>query len=88
MRNFVNETNDIAANIMEPLSEAKSEAEGDSKSAEIIKELIDTSWGGSNDEQGKAVQLLKGLAFSDDPASNKFMKKLDAFTSGLKADEF
>ena len=65
MRNFVNETNDLAANIMEPLSEGvKVEAEGDSKSAEIIKELIDTSWGGSNDEQGKAVQLLKAQELS------------------------
>jgi hypothetical protein len=35
----------------------------------------------------KAVQLLKGLATSDDPASNAFMKKLDKFTSGMKADK-
>jgi len=49
----------------------------------VIKELIDTSWGGDNNSQGKAVQLLKGLAFSDDPKSNEFMKKLDKFTSGL-----
>jgi hypothetical protein len=54
----------------------------------VIKELIDTSWSGSNDEQGKAVQLLRGLAFSDDPKSNKFMKALDKFTSGLKAEDF
>ena len=54
----------------------------------VIKELIDTSWGGSNDEQGKAVQLLRGLAFSDDPKSNKFMSALDKFTSGLKAEDF
>ncbi len=54
---------------------------------EIIKELIDTGWSGSNEEQMKAVQLLKGLATSDDPASNAFMKKLDNFTSGLKADK-
>jgi len=54
----------------------------------IVKELIDTSWGGSNEDQGKAVQLLKGLAFSDDPISNKFMKALDKFTSGLNPDDF
>lgn len=51
----------------------------------IIKELIDTGWSGSNEEQMKAVQLLKGLATSDDPKSNAFMKKLDKFTSGMKA---
>jgi len=54
----------------------------------IIKELIDTSWSGSNEEQGKAIQLLRGLAFSDAPESNSFMKALDKFTSGLKADDF
>lgn len=53
----------------------------------VIKELIDTGWSGSNESQMKAVQLLKGLATSDDPASNAFMKKLDKFTSGLKAEK-
>ncbi|KKK92481.1 hypothetical protein LCGC14_2702470, partial [marine sediment metagenome] len=54
----------------------------------IIKALINTKFSGSNEEQGKAVQLLRGLAFSDDPASDKFMKALDNFTSGLKAEDF
>lgn len=52
----------------------------------IVKELIDTSFGGDNESQMKAVQLLKGLATSDDPASNAFMKKLDNWTSGLKPE--
>jgi len=52
----------------------------------VIKELIDTSFGGDNESQMKAVQLLKGLATSDDPKSNAFMKKLDTFTSGMKAE--
>jgi len=55
---------------------------------EIIKELIETSWGGSNESQAKAVQLLKGIAFSDDSKSNAFMAALDKFTSGLNADDF
>jgi hypothetical protein len=55
---------------------------------DIIKELIDTGWSGDNEAQMKAVQLLKGLATSDDPASNKFMKALDKFTSGLKPEDF
>jgi len=58
------------------------------KSIDIIKELIDTSWGGDNESQGKAVQLLKGLAFSDEESSNKFMSALDKFTSELNADDF
>ena len=49
----------------------------------IIKELIDTSWSGSNESQMKAVQLLKGIALSDEPEANTFMKALDKFTSGM-----
>lgn len=55
---------------------------------DIIKELIETSWGGTNAEQAKAIQLLRGLAFSDDPRSNKFMDKLNKFTSDLDPKEF
>jgi len=55
---------------------------------EIIKELVDTSFGGSNEEQMKAVQLLKGLATSEDPKSNKFMKALDKWTSSLDPESF
>ena len=54
----------------------------------IIDEVIDTNWSGSNDEQLKAVQLLKGLSTSDDPLSNKFMKALDDATSKMNKDDF
>ena len=42
--------------------------------------------------QMKAVELLKGLALSDDPKSNEFMKKLDKATTDIsnemsKSDE-
>ena len=73
-------------NSLEKIYESIVEQEGEKQSAnvkDIIKELIDTGWSGSNESQMKAVQLLKGLATSDDPLANKFMKKLDAFTSGL-----
>ena len=43
---------------------------------QMIKNLIAAKASGSNDDQGKIVQLLKGLAFSDDPKSDAFMKKL------------
>lgn len=54
----------------------------------VVKELIDTSFGGSNDSQMKAVQLLKGLATSDDPKANKFMQALDKATSDMDAKDF
>jgi len=56
--------------------------------SKIIAELIKTSWGGSNEEQMKAVQLLKGVALSEDPRSNKFMKALDDFTSKMNPDDY
>lgn len=53
-------------------------------SSEVIKDLIDTDWSKDNKSQMRAVQLLKGIALSDEPAANDFMKKIDNFTSGLK----
>lgn len=53
-----------------------------------IAELIKTSWSGNNESQGKAIELLKGLAFSNDPAANVFMQKIDQFTSSLDPSEF
>lgn len=44
------------------------------------------SMAGSNEEQMKAVQLLKGLALSDDPKANKFMKALDKATTKISKD--
>lgn len=56
------------------------------KTQEIVDELINTGWSGDNESQMKAVQLLKGLATSDDPKANEFMKKLDKATSGMKSE--
>jgi hypothetical protein len=64
----------------------KALAEGTDAKA-VIKSLVDTSFGGDNESQMKAVQLLKGLATSDDPAANAFMKKLDSFTSKMSAGD-
>jgi len=38
--------------------------------------------------KGIDVQLLKGIATSDEPMSNKFMKAIDKFTSGLDIENF
>jgi len=39
-----------------------------------------------NSAQMKAVELLKGLALSDDPKSNEFMKKLDKATTAISKE--
>ena len=53
--------------------------------SKVIKDLGDTDWGEDNESQMKAVQLLKGLAVSDDPMANKFMKAIsDASTDIVK----
>ena len=62
-----------AAELMQELTEA------DDKKADvgaIVQELIDAKPSDDNDAQGKFVQLLRGLAFSDDPKATAFMKKL------------
>jgi len=53
--------------------------------SKIIKDLGD-NFGGSNEEQMKATQLLKGLATSDDPKANEFMKKLDKATTKISKE--
>ena len=49
--------------------------------AKVIQSLMDTDFKGSNEEQMKGIQLLKGLATNDDKLANSFMAKLsDAYT--------
>jgi len=53
--------------------------------SKVIKDL-GGNFAGSNEDQMKAVQLLKGLALSDDPKANEFMEKLDAATTQISND--
>lgn len=47
----------------------------------IIQDLMKTDFKGSNEEQMKGLQLLKGLATNDSKEANDFMAKLsDAYT--------
>lgn len=48
----------------------------------IVKDM-QGNFGGSNEEQMKSVQLLKGLATSDDKLANEFMKALDKATTEI-----
>jgi hypothetical protein len=56
--------------------------------SDIIKTVISTDWSKDNESQMKVLQLMKGIATSDDPKSNKFMKAIDTFTSGLDPKDF
>lgn len=51
----------------------------------IIKSMQD-NFGGDNETQMKGLQLLKGLATSDDPKANEFMKKLDTATTKISKE--
>ena len=53
--------------------------------SKIIKDLGD-DFSGSNEDQMRGVQLIKGLALSDDPKANEFMEKLDAATSQISQE--
>ena len=59
------------------------EAEADV--SKIIKDLGD-DLAGSNEDQMRGVQLIKGLALSDDPKANEFMQKLDKATSQISKE--
>lgn len=74
------------SSIFETLQQLNRKNEEEGKAKKVIKDLIDTGWSKDNESQMKAVQLLKGLALSDEPEANEFMKKLDKFTSSLKKE--
>lgn len=55
---------------------------------DIIKELVDTNIGGSDEEQFKFAQLLKGLAGSKDPKSTEFLVALSKTITKEKFKDF
>lgn len=55
----------------------------------IVKKVIKDmqgDFGGDNEKQMSGLQLLKGLATSDNPLANKFMDKLDKATSAISKE--
>lgn len=62
----------------------KSNEEFDPEAA--LKALIDTEFSKSEEEKGKAAQLLKGLFFADDEKSKEVIAELDQWFSGLSVD--
>lgn len=55
---------------------------------EIIKDFIETNWSNSQESAGKAVNLLKGLAFSDDEKAKKFIKDLDELSNTMNVSDY
>lgn len=51
---------------------------------QIIKDLIDTEFSSSDEEKGKAAEMIKGLFFSEDPKAKEMIVKLDKWFSSLK----
>jgi hypothetical protein len=51
---------------------------------QIIKDLIDTEFSSSEEEKGKAAEMIKGLFFSEDPKAKEMIVKLDKWFSSLK----
>lgn len=62
--------------------------EQDQDITEVIKEFIDTNWSKDQESAGKAINLLKGLAFSDDPMAEKFIKDLDELSNTMDAEDY
>jgi hypothetical protein len=49
-----------------------------------IDSLIKTNFSASDEEKGKAAELLRGLFFADDEQSKELIKKLDDWFSSLE----
>lgn len=79
-----------------PNTDADAKSSLISKAKKIgINEAVDVSsvikgmqgnFGGDNESQMKGLQLLKGLATSDDPKANAFMKALNTATTKISKD--
>lgn len=54
----------------------------------LIKDFIETDWSKSQEAAGKAVNLLKGLAFSDDDMAEKFIKDLDKLSNSMSVKDY
>ena len=54
----------------------------------LITDFIDINWSKDDKSAGKAAQILKGLAFSDDPKAKKFIKDLDTLSNSMKASTY
>ena len=84
----IESTEEIADEIfLESLTCIKNILSEEVNAQEIIKDFINTEWSKAED-QGKAVAMFKGLMFSKDPASDKFMVDLDKLTSKMKAEDY
>lgn len=60
----------------------------DPKVQKMIKDFIEIDWSKDQDSAGKAVNLLKGLAFSDDPMAEKFIKDLDKLSNTMNVEDY
>jgi len=64
------------------------EEEGKNDVKSLVRALIDTKDSSENADQGKFVQLLKGMSFSEDSKSDEFMKKLMKMVNDENFGEF
>ena len=72
------------------IKEKKEIKEEDStkKAQDAIKGVIEKNWGGSNDDQYAAVQLLSGLASNDSKEANAFMDDLNKLTDKMDLSKY
>ncbi len=78
----------IVRSLLNDMDSKVSEEKDTPDIGKIIKALIDTDIGGSNEEQFKFVQLLKGLAGSSDPKSTEFLQALSKFITAENFSDF
>ena len=73
---------------MEKYKSIFKEEDENAKSVEAIKDLVDLKKVDTADEKGKFLELIKGLVFANNAQADKFLTKLNTFTSGLKAEDY
>lgn len=69
-------------------TKVKEADDNEAKTLEAVKALIDMKDISNEDEQGKFIELLKGIVFANNAHGDNFLKQINDFTSGLKIEDF
>lgn len=79
---------DIRSKLLKVIGETQVQPKNEEFNVEdAIKSLIEINFSASEEEKGKASQLMKGLFFSKDEKAIKFIEKLDKMLSSMKMSE-
>lgn len=62
--------------------------EQEDETIDAIRAFIETDWSESDEEVGKAISILEGLAYSDDDVAKQFIEDLDQLSNTMNVEDY